>query len=99
MPAKSGSYSSVAHGVCLLRRLPENFDLVDHLRHAFHAGNGRLRQLLQIETGDLPAKIKLPAAKVAPDSLHGQVRVVPNTIFCRGDDLVGLYVVRKGSHK
>ena len=77
-------------------RLPEDLDLVDHLRHAVQPGNGGLRQLLQIEAGDLAAEIELPAVIFAPDPLHAQVRVVQNTVFRQGKDLVGLRFVLEG---
>ena len=79
--------------------LPKNLDLVDYLRHAFQSGNGGLRQLLQIETGNLAAEIEPPAVIFAPDSLCGQVRVVQNTVFRHGKDLVGLRFVLEGFQK
>jgi hypothetical protein len=69
---------------------PEDFDFVDDLFDAFHIGNGFLGELFEIETRHLSAQYEPSGVEIAPNPLHGQVRLVDDSTFGGFGDLLGL---------
>jgi hypothetical protein len=60
---------------------PNDLDFVHHLGDAFHSSNRRLGKLLVVEAWHLAPENKRTLLEVAPNPLHGQMRLMANSLL------------------